>query len=72
MIVTHRDQFLNLLAKSNLLPNQALRALIEDHTLTASEDPLEIARLLVKTLGQRFDSARQWHRRRAPRAQGFE
>ena len=48
MIVTQRDQFLNLLAKSNLLSNQDLRAVLEDESLTSFDNPKKVARLLVK------------------------
>ncbi|MDC0274126.1 serine/threonine protein kinase, partial [Planctomycetaceae bacterium] len=48
MLVTHRDQFLTLLAKSNLLSAPALRSAVEEYKLTAIENPTEIARCLIK------------------------
>ena len=48
MFVTHRDQFLTLLAKSNLLSAPALRSAVEEYKLTAIENPTEIARCLIK------------------------
>jgi len=48
MIVTHRDQFLKLLAKSELLSNQDLRSAVEELQLSQVDDATDVARSLVK------------------------
>jgi len=48
MLVTHRDQFLTLLAKSNLLSPVELRTAVDEYHLIDIEDPTEIARCLIK------------------------
>ncbi len=48
MLVTHRDQFLKLLAKSNLLAASILRSAVEEYQLTTIDDPTEIARCLIQ------------------------